>query len=199
LQICVLAAVTFAAAPATQKGEDVPVTPEEINRVTAVFNSAVREFYCLEIIKALRGRGGSSPQAATTPAATAPGLNKLQARRRLRKPRPPVPGSERVSVEKAAAILGPPMRTLQALAARGEIPGAAKLGGRWTFDIEKLRRLVRQRERETWQSGKPRPDVTGGAIPSGHGLKFVGAKSDGRFTQVTQRLRGRNIRLGGSG
>ena len=65
--------------------------------------------------------------------------------------------------------------------------------------IEKLRRLVRQRERETWQSGKRRPDATGAAIPSGRGLRFVGAKSDGRFTQVTRRLRGRNIKPGGSG
>jgi Helix-turn-helix domain len=113
--------------------------------------------------------------------------------------RPPVPNAERVSIDKAVAVLGLPKRTVQELAARGEIAGAAKIGRRWTFDIEKLRRLVRQRERETWQSGKRRPDATGGAIPSGHGLRFVGAKSDGRFTQVTRRLRGRNIRSGGSG
>ena len=113
--------------------------------------------------------------------------------------RPPVPNAERVSIDKAVAVLGLPKRTVQELAARGEIAGAAKIGRRWTFDIEKLRRLVRQRERETWQNGKRRPDAIGGAIPSGHGLRFVGAKSDGRFTQVTRRLRGRNIKPGGSG
>jgi hypothetical protein len=110
-----------------------------------------------------------------------------------------VPSAERVSIHKAVAILGLPLRTVQELSARGEIPGAAKLGRRWTFDIEKLRRLVRQRERETWQNGKHRPDAIGAVIPFGRGPKFVGAKSDGRFTQVTQRLRGRNIKQGGSG
>jgi len=34
-----------------------------------------------------------------------------------------------------------PSRTIQDLAARGEIAGAAKLGRRWTFDLEKLRRF----------------------------------------------------------
>jgi hypothetical protein len=120
-------------------------------------------------------------------------------RHRQRTLRPPVSSAERVPIHKAVAILGLPLRTVQELSARGKIPGAAKLGRRWTFDIEKLRRLVRQRERETWQNGKRRPDATGGEIPSGHGLKFVGAKSDGRFTQVTRRLRGRNIKPAGSG
>ena len=96
-------------------------------------------------------------------------------------------------------ILGSPLRTVQELSARGEIPGAAKLGRRWTFDIEKLRRLVRQRERETWQSGKHRPDAFGAATPSGAALKFVGANSDGHFTRVTRRLRGRDTKKGGSG
>ena len=109
------------------------------------------------------------------------------------------PSAERVPIAQAAAILGPPVRTMQDIAARGEIPGAAKIGGRWTFDIEKLRRLVRQRERETWQNGRRQPDATGAAIPCGRGLKFVGAKSDGRFAQVTRRLRGRNTRPDGSG
>ena len=130
------------------------------------------------------------------PAQALPQPKRPQHQRTLRQP---VLNAERVSIHKAVAILGLPLRTVQELSARGEIPGAAKLGRRWSFDIEKLRRLVRQRERETWQNGKHRPDATGAAIPSGRGLKFVGAKSDGRFTQVTRRLRGGNIRSGGSG
>jgi excisionase family DNA binding protein len=123
--------------------------------------------------------------------------------RRQYKPRPAPPDGlrtavERVSIDKAAAILGLSVRTVQALAARGEIAGAAKIGRRWTFDPEKLRRLVKQREQETWQSGKRQPDVTGGETPSGRGLRFVGAKSDGRFTQVTRRLRGRATKPGAS-
>lgn len=48
---------------------------------------------------------------------------------------------ERVLVDDAAAILGVPARTVQALAARGEIP-AAKVGRSWTFDVKTMRRLV---------------------------------------------------------
>jgi Helix-turn-helix domain len=116
-----------------------------------------------------------------------------------RKPRPPMPGAERIPIEKAAAILGPPVRTMQALAARGEIPGAAKIGGRWTFDIEKLRRLVRHRERETWQSGKPLPDATGAAVPSGVALRYAGDSSAGRLKQLIQRSRKRVGKLAKSG
>ena len=74
---------------------------------------------------------------------------------RRRKRRVELP--ERGPIGKAAAILGLPLRTVQDQSARGEIPGAAKIGGRWTYDIETLRRHVKQRERETWQSGKRRP------------------------------------------
>jgi hypothetical protein len=102
-----------------------------------------------------------------------------------------VPSAERVSIHKAVAILGLPLRTVQDLAARGEIPGAAKLGRRWTFDLEKLRRLVRQRERETWQSGKHRPDVFGGAIPSTVASGSMGGLSGGRLTQMIQLSRKR--------
>jgi excisionase family DNA binding protein len=101
------------------------------------------------------------------------------------------PTPERGTAKQAATILGVPTRTIQDLAARGEIPGAAKLGRRWTFDLEKLRRLVRQKERETWQHANRQPDVSGGAKLFGAGSRFAGENLDGRFTQVTRRLRGR--------
>ena len=107
--------------------------------------------------------------------------------------------SERGTAKQAAAILGVPTRTIQDLAARGEIPGAAKLGRRWTFDLEKLRRLLKQKERETWQHANRQPDVSGGAKLFGGGFRFAGENSDGRFTQVIRRLRGRNTRRHGSG
>ena len=37
-------------------------------------------------------------------------------------------------------------RTIQAMAARGQIPGAAKLGSTWTFDKLKLARWIKHRE-----------------------------------------------------
>src|SRR5207249_752896 len=46
---------------------------------------------------------------------------------------------ERGTIEQAMAILGLPKRTIQQKAQRNEIPGAVKIFGRWTFDIDKLR------------------------------------------------------------
>jgi hypothetical protein len=49
--------------------------------------------------------------------------------------------SERCRIREASQITGLDIRTLQEKAARGEIPGAEKPFGRWTFDIAKLRQL----------------------------------------------------------
>ena|SRR4249919_378889 len=50
---------------------------------------------------------------------------------------------ERVGISEASLIAGIPKRTLQAFAAAGDVPGAGKPKGRWTFDVEMLRRWVR--------------------------------------------------------
>jgi hypothetical protein len=44
---------------------------------------------------------------------------------------------ERGTIAEAVAIIGLPARTVQAMAAIGKIPSAAKLAGsrRWTFDL----------------------------------------------------------------
>jgi hypothetical protein len=49
--------------------------------------------------------------------------------------------AERCRIREASLITGLDIRTLQEKAARGEIPGAEKPFGRWTFDIAQLRRL----------------------------------------------------------
>jgi len=49
--------------------------------------------------------------------------------------------AERCKIREASLITGLDIRTLQEKAARGEIPGAEKPFGRWTFDIAALRRL----------------------------------------------------------
>lgn len=56
--------------------------------------------------------------------------------------------AERVGVAEAMLATGLRKRTVQNLAARGLIPGAAKLGGLWTFDRVKLRRWIAAKERE---------------------------------------------------
>jgi excisionase family DNA binding protein len=48
----------------------------------------------------------------------------------------------RIQTAAAAAILGVTPRTVQNLAKRGELPGAAKIGKVWTFDRAKLLRYI---------------------------------------------------------
>lgn len=54
--------------------------------------------------------------------------------------------TERIRAARAADITGLPVRTVQHMAARGELPGAAKLGKVWTFDERRLRAWLRERE-----------------------------------------------------
>jgi excisionase family DNA binding protein len=96
---------------------------------------------------------------------------------------------ERVKIERAGQILGLPPRTVQKMAQRGELPGAAKLGRRWTFNEDKLRSYVRHKERETWHAPSHLPDVTGARTFSGAASKSEVAKSDGRYTRIIRQLR----------
>jgi hypothetical protein len=52
----------------------------------------------------------------------------------------------RCKSREASLITGLDIRTLQEKAARGEIPGAEKPFGRWTFDVAALRRLKGRRQ-----------------------------------------------------
>jgi len=79
-------------------------------------------------------------------------------------------------LKKAAVILGPPMRTVQALPRRGEIPGAAKIGGRWTFDSKNCDGWSDRESARHWQSEERRPDATGAAVPSGVRAKVCGRR-----------------------
>jgi hypothetical protein len=94
--------------------------------------------------------------------------------------------TERVTAEQAISILGLRPRKLQLMSQRGEIPGAAKLGRQWTYDLAKLRRFVEQQEKvTTWRKGaRPPPDATGGEIHSGPALRSVGKGSGGRLRQM---------------
>jgi len=49
---------------------------------------------------------------------------------------------ERIRPRDAAAITGLSLRAVQGMALRGEIPGAAKIGGCWTFDEKTLRTWI---------------------------------------------------------
>jgi excisionase family DNA binding protein len=54
----------------------------------------------------------------------------------------------RVQTAEAARRLGVNMRTVQLMAGRGEIPGAAKIGNAWTFSIAKLHGFIEAKEAE---------------------------------------------------
>lgn len=49
---------------------------------------------------------------------------------------------ERIRAIEASDILGVELRTVQAMAARGELPGAAKVGKLWTFDQKALKKFL---------------------------------------------------------
>ncbi len=95
---------------------------------------------------------------------------------------------ERVRAHVAAGILGVEVRTVQALAARGEVPGAAKIGGLWTFDEAALRNWIR--ERTTCQKTHlPRNTAIGGETRSGRDLPLQAAKSAKACEQALRELR----------
>jgi Helix-turn-helix domain/Meiotically up-regulated gene 113 len=52
--------------------------------------------------------------------------------------------TSRIRTADAAAMLGIAPRTVQSLVARGMLPGAAKIGGTWTFDRIKISRLAKK-------------------------------------------------------
>jgi hypothetical protein len=98
---------------------------------------------------------------------------------------------ERVGIDDAVAILGLKKRTVEAMALRGQLPGAAKLANRWTFDLQLLRTYVRDEVKRQWAENtrKHQRAASGAATPSTVGLGLRAASSHGRFTQITRKLR----------
>lgn len=61
--------------------------------------------------------------------------------------------SERIRINDVVLKTGLAKRTIQKMAQRGEIPGAAKLGTVWTFNRIKLARWITQQERRCSAAG----------------------------------------------
>lgn len=95
---------------------------------------------------------------------------------------------ERGQIRDACSILGKKDRTVRALAASGKLPGCARIGGTWTFNLAKLRAYVEFREREAWRSARPQRGVTGAGTRYGAGFRPEAAISDGRYEQTIQKL-----------
>lgn len=98
---------------------------------------------------------------------------------------------ERIDIDAALPILGlRSRRTVEAMAARGEIPSAAKFGRRWTFNLAALLAFVKERERETWErNAKLLKAASGTKKASGARPWSTASESGGRSIQLIQQLR----------
>ncbi len=94
--------------------------------------------------------------------------------------------AERCTIETAELILGLKRRNIEAKAARGEFPGAAKFGHLWTFNVAQLRRYVTERQQ---CSEKRQRDAFGVAIPFGVASISTATRSGDRYRQATRKLR----------
>jgi hypothetical protein len=108
-------------------------------------------------------------------------------RRELRK--------ERGNIDDAVAILGLSRRFVQERAASGLLPGAAKFGRRWTFDLGKLREHVKEREAETCERAKSlKRHVAASGVATRCGdvsVSLVQNRSAGHLRQMIQKSRER--------
>ena len=99
---------------------------------------------------------------------------------------------KRCKIAGAVSRLAEAERTIRDMAARGEIPGAAKIRGVWSFDIALLDAFVAEKERQAWQNATTvRPlRAASGAMGRSTGAYRPAAKtSSGHYGQTIQRLR----------
>src|SRR6186997_1173007 len=96
---------------------------------------------------------------------------------------------ERVKIAQAVAITGKSERALQAMALAGKVPGAAKIGGEWTFDEATLRSWVKELEELTQCLARPLPMRSGAARSYGAGSRSRAKSIGGAYEQTMQKLR----------
>lgn len=99
---------------------------------------------------------------------------------------------KRCKMDGAISRLAESDRTIRDMASRGEIPGAAKLRGVWSFDIALLDAFVSDKEKQTCQNAlhaRPLRDASGAMARSTGAFKPQAATSSGRYGQTIQRLR----------
>jgi excisionase family DNA binding protein len=95
--------------------------------------------------------------------------------------------ARRIRAREVAEALGVTDRAIQKMAARGDLPGAAKIGKTWSFDAEKLRRHIAAREQECLTRATSTFGVRfGGCAPSS-----TASSSAKAYEQAMSRLLGR--------
>lgn len=95
---------------------------------------------------------------------------------------------ERIRADRAAIILGIEIRTVQALALRGELPGAAKIGGVWTFEEAALRNHIKERT-TCPRDRRPLNTHTGEVASSGHASPLQVRNAEKAWQQTLRELR----------
>lgn len=95
---------------------------------------------------------------------------------------------ERIRLSRAASILGGTQRTVQALAARGQIPGASKVGGLWYFDEAAFRQWIKDKERCP-RDRRLLNTPTGEAASYGRASPLQERNSEKAWQQTLQKLR----------
>ena len=87
--------------------------------------------------------------------------------------------AKRVQSREAARILGLSIRSVQGMAIRGEIPSAARIGARWTFDVERLQSWIKELEAENCRKFSFKPLSQDRAAS-----RFVGPPSDEAYERA---------------
>lgn len=91
---------------------------------------------------------------------------------------------ERVRAAEIARITGLSVRKVQEHAAAGQMPGAAKLGGIWTFDPVKVRAWVAAQEVKAWRGSQA--TSIGGVRGSGGARSSAGSNIDAAYLFPTR-------------
>jgi cytochrome oxidase assembly protein ShyY1 len=112
---------------------------------------------------------------------------------------------ERINSARARGIAGVSERKMQKKSERGQIPGAIKIDGLWTYDEAKLRAWLNDREKHQCQqrkaaaNAKPRGIASGVATPS---MAASGSKANsagGRYALAMSTLLSKSSRRTSSG
>ena len=101
---------------------------------------------------------------------------------------------ERIKMARARAVVGLETRVMQRMAEAGEIPGAIKIGGAWTFDEARLRNFLAELEAQQWETRKRADAARHRRIRNGMATRSTGVSvsrgslSDGRYEQAMSTL-----------
>src|ERR1700722_17693462 len=91
----------------------------------------------------------------------------------------------RIRPSEVARITSLSMRQIQSMAASGKIPGAAKLGGVWTFDPSQISAWVRKAENEACR--RPATTYTSAATYGGAVSSLPATSIDAAFERLIRK------------